>query len=50
MSAIGTQGLGLNMNFLDLAGLYQSVLVDATTNGGAKIGRASCRERVYVTV
>jgi outer membrane lipase/esterase len=36
--AIGTQGLGLNMSFLDLAGLYQSVLVDATSNGGAVYG------------
>ena len=36
--AIGAQGLGLNMNFLDLAGLYQSILVDATTNGGATYG------------
>lgn len=36
--AIGTQGLGLNMSFLDLAGLYQSVLFDATANGGATYG------------
>ena len=36
--AIGTQGLGLNMSFLDLAGLYQSVLFDATSNGGAAYG------------
>lgn len=36
--AFGAQGLGLNMSFLDLAGLYQSVLVDATTNGGALYG------------
>jgi len=36
--AIGTQGLGLNMSFLDLAGLYQSVLFDATSNGGAVYG------------
>ena len=31
-------GYGLDMSFLDLAGLLQSVIVDANTNGGAKYG------------
>ena len=31
-------GFGLDMSFLDLAGLQQKVIVDATMNGGAKYG------------
>ena len=31
-------GYGLDMSFLDLAGLLQKVIVDANTNGGAKYG------------
>ena len=31
-------GFGLDMSFLDLAGLLQKVIIDANTNGGAKYG------------
>ena len=32
------KGLGLTMSFLDMASLMESVIVDATTNGGATYG------------
>ena len=31
-------GYGLDMTFLDMAGLLQKVVIDASTNGGAKYG------------
>ncbi|MEO7335656.1 MAG: SGNH/GDSL hydrolase family protein, partial [Caldimonas sp.] len=32
------KGFGLDMSFLDMAGVLQGVVTDATTNGGAKYG------------
>ena len=32
------EGLGLDMSFLDMAGLMQDIITDATTNGGATYG------------
>jgi phospholipase/lecithinase/hemolysin len=35
---VGMQTFGMNMSFLDMAGLAAAVIADATTNGGAIFG------------